>query len=77
MAYRDPPRVPRVPLYPIQLDFCIITDLLYILMGDSKAPGRSLSESTGLISHAASVKIDWPIFALASELEHFGCLTHW
>ena len=37
-------------------------------MGDSKAPSRSLSESTGLRSHAASVKIDRPIFALASGL---------
>ena len=37
-------------------------------MGDSKAPGRSLSESTGLRLHAASVEIDRPIFALASGL---------
>ena len=56
MVYRDPP---RVPLYPVQLDFRTII----VLVGDSKAPGRSLSESTG---HAASVKIDRPIFALAS-----------
>ena len=44
--------------------------LLYfiVLVGDSKAPGRSLSVSTGLRSHTASVKIDRPIFALASNL---------
>ena len=54
-------------------------------MGDSKAPGRSLSESTGLRPHAASVKIDRPIFALASGLKQLakascgspGCLTRW
>ena len=34
-------------------------------MGDSKAPGRSLSEST-------SVKVDRPIFALASGLKQFA-----
>ena len=38
-------------------------------MGDSKAPGRSLSESTGLRPHEASVKINRPIFALASGLK--------
>ena len=73
MVYRDPP---RVPLYPVQLDFRTII----VLVGDSKAPGRSLSESTG---HAASVKIDRPIFALASGLKQLakascgspGCLT--
>ena len=76
MVYRDPP---PVPLYPVQLDFRIII----VLVGDSKAPGRSLSESTGLRPHAASVKIDRPIFALASELKQLakascrspGCLT--
>ena len=76
MVYRDPP---RVPLYPVQLDFCTII----VLVGDSKAPGRSLSESTGLRPHAASVKIDHPIFALASGLKQLakascgspGCLT--
>ena len=41
-------------------------------MGDSKAPGRSLSESTGLRPHAASVKIDRPIFALASGLKQLA-----
>ena len=41
-------------------------------MGDSKAPGRSLSESTGLPPHAASVKIDRPIFALASGLKQLA-----
>ena len=74
MVYRDPP---RVPLYPVQLDFRTV------LVGDSKAPGRSLSESTGLRPHAASVKIDRPIFALASGLKQLakascdspGCLT--
>ena len=35
MVYRDPP---RVPLYPVQLDFRTII----VLVGDSKAPGRSL-----------------------------------
>ena len=73
MAYRDRP---RVPLYPVQLDFRTII----VLVGDSKAPGRRLSESR---PHAASVKIDRPIFALASGLKQFakascgspGCLT--
>ena len=77
MVYRDPP---RVPLYPVQLDFRTI---FIVLVGDSKAPGRSLSESTGLRPHAASVKIDRPIFALASGLKQLakascgspGCLT--
>ena len=41
-------------------------------MGDSKAPGRSLSESTGLRPHAASVKIDRPIFALARGLKQLA-----
>ena len=41
-------------------------------MGDSKAPGRSLSVSTGLRSHAASVQIDRPIFALASGLKQLA-----
>ena len=41
-------------------------------MGDSRAPGRSLSESTGLRPHAASVKIDRPIFALASQLKQLA-----
>ena len=41
-------------------------------MGDSKAPGRSLSESTGLRSHTASVEIDRPIFVLASVLKQFA-----
>ena len=59
MVYRDPP---RVPLYPVQLDFRTII----VLVGDSKAPGKSLSESTGLRPHAASVKIDRPIFALST-----------
>ena len=76
MVYRDPP---RVPLYPVQLDFRTIM----VLVGNSKAPGRSLSESTGLRSHAASVKIDRPIFALARGLKQLarascrssGCLT--
>ena len=76
MVYRDPP---RVPLYPVQLDF----RRFIVLVGDSKAPGRSLSESTGLRPHAASVKIDRPIFALASGLKQLakascrspGCLT--
>ena len=63
MAYRDPP---RVPLYPVQLDFRTII----VLVGDSKAPGRSLSESR---PHAASVKIDRPIFALASQLGKASC----
>ena len=57
--------------------------LVIVLVGDSKAPGRSLSESTGLRPHAASVKIDRPIFALASGLKQLakatcrspGCLT--
>ena len=78
MVYRDPP---RVPLYPVQLDFRTIM----VLVGDSKAPDRSLSEFTGLRPHAASVKIDRPIFALASGLKQFakascgspGCLTCW
>ena len=56
--------------------------LTLVLVGDSKAPG-SLSESTGLRPHAASVKIDRPIFALASGLKQLakascrspGCLT--
>ena len=76
MVYRDPP---RVPLYPVQLDFRTII----ALVGDSKALGRSLSESTGLRPHAASVKIDRLIFALASGLKQLakascgspGCLT--
>ena len=55
-----------------------ITDSLY----SWEAPGRSLSESTGLRSHAASVEIDRPIFALASGLKQFAnclvaLLTHW
>ena len=70
---------PLVPLYRVQLDFRTII----VLVGDSKAPGRSLSESTGLRPHAASVKIDRPIFALASGLKQLakvscgspGCLT--
>ena len=62
MAYRDPP---RVPLYPVQLDFHTITDLLYSWV-IQKAPGRSLSEFTGLRSHTASVKIDR---VLASNLQ--------
>ena len=41
-------------------------------MGDSKAPGRSLSESTGLRPHAASVKVDRPIFVLASGLKQLA-----
>ena len=60
MAYRDPPRV------AVQLEIRTIIDLL---VGDSKAPGRNLSESTGLRSHAASVRIDRPFFALASGLK--------
>ena len=78
MVYQDPP---RVPLYPVQLDFHTII----VLVGDSKAPGRSLSESTRLRSHATSVKIDRPIFAHASGLKQLakascgspGCLTCW
>ena len=78
MAYRDPP---RVPLYPLQIDFRSLT----VLVGVSKAPGRSLSGSTGLRLHPASVKIDRPIFALGSGLKQFvkascgspGCLTCW
>ena len=79
MVYRDPP---RVPLYPVQLRFPYYNRFI-VLVGDSKAPGRSLSESTGLRPHAASVKIDRPIFALASGLKQLekascgspGCLT--
>ena len=67
MVYRDPP---RVPLYPVQLDFRTII----VLVGDSKAPGRSLSESTGLRPHEASVKINRPIFALASGLKQLVAL---
>ena len=49
-----------------------ITDSLY----SWEAPGRSLSESTGLRLHAASVEIDRPIFALASGLKQFAkCLV--
>ena len=56
-----------------------------VLVGDSKASGTSLSESTGLRLHVTSVEIDWPIFALASGLKQFakascgspGCLTCW
>ena len=49
-----------------------ILQQIYRLVGDSKAPGRSLSESTRLRSHAASVEIDRPIFALASGLKQFA-----
>ena len=60
-----------------------LSSVFIVLVGDSKAPGRSLSESTGLRPHAASVKIDRPIFALASGLKQLakascgspGCLT--
>ena len=44
-----------------------LSSVFIVLVGDSKAPGRSLSESTGLRPHAASVKIDRPIFALAAS----------
>ena len=81
--------------------FCLLTCLLHskaihsvcwykeaitcVLVGGSKAPGRSLSESTGLRSHAVSVEIDRPIFVLASGLKQFAkascgspvCHTHW
>ena len=78
MVYRDPPRV-SAPL----LVCIIIIIIIIVLVGGSKAPGRSLSESTGLRPHAASVKIDRPIFALASGLKQLakascrspGCLT--
>ena len=67
MACRDPP---RVQLYPVQLEIHTTTDLL--TRGRFKGTRQESKRVYWVRSHAASVEIDRPIFALASGLKQFA-----